>query len=100
MGVEREVIVFKLVSQFLPKAPFFIDSRARVAKLNKVVLSVAGKLLIKQPKLKNRIIEKQQGLTSTRGGCAEGAHEKKKSLKKTPKYPIKSNDLLFFDNSQ
>ena len=49
MGVEEKIVVF---SQFLSKALFFIDSRARVTKLNEVVLSVAEKLLIKQDKLK------------------------------------------------
>ena len=51
MGVEEKIVVFRLLSQFLSKALFFIDSRARVAKLNKFVNSVAKKVLIKQEKL-------------------------------------------------
>ena len=50
MGVEEKIVVFRLLSQFLSKALFFIDSRARVAKLNKFVNSVAKKVLIKQEK--------------------------------------------------
>ena len=68
MGVEEKIVVFRLLSQFLSKALFFIDSRARVAKLNKFVNSVAEKVLIKQ---ENCLSEKNQGLS-----CAQGAHEK------------------------
>ena len=32
MGVEEKIVVFKLLSQFLSKALFFIDSRVRVVK--------------------------------------------------------------------
>ena len=37
MGVEEKIVVFKLLSQFLSKALFFIDSRVRIAKLDKSV---------------------------------------------------------------
>ena len=41
MGVEEKIVVFRLLSQFLSKALFFIDSR--VAKFNKVAPLVAKK---------------------------------------------------------